>query len=218
MVVFAAAKAGLVWVLVGALCLHSTPGVGQPSGIEASEACADFAPGGYVGSSWTFEECIHVWENFTATLPSFFLHRLPHVDLWKDTGAELRRAGSPCLVASDPIFDGTGSTTIRHLATWIYSKQMGCDWVTPDWGKRHVSEGNGTAVAVANCHRVATKQEMANRKPMDLSKTADAALAENRCAVVDWLSYFQFDMPSVNLPENGTVFVEVSMRAFMWTA
>lgn len=203
MVAFGAAEAGLTLVfLLGSVFLRSTPATGQPSGIEASEACADFAPGGYPGSaSWTLDDCIEVWEHFALTVPNGLQRRLPHVDLWRDTSAELRREGSPCLVASNPTSDGAGSSTIRHLATWIYSEQMGCDWVTPDWGKKQVAGGNGTAVMY--CHRTATNQEM------DLSKPAEELQSMRRCSVVDWLSYFQFDVPSVSLPESGTVIVQV---------
>lgn len=114
-------------------------------GLEASEACVDFAEtGGYPGSSWGLEDCLEVWEHFRRSVPNGLQRRFPDIDLWRDTGAELRRVGSPCLVASNPTSDGAGSSTIRHLATWIYSEQMGCDWVTPDWGKRRVA--NSTAV------------------------------------------------------------------------
>lgn len=196
------AAAALVWVfLLGSVFLLSTPAIGQPRGIEASEACVDFGPGGHPGSSWTLEDCIEVWENFALTVPNGLQKRLPHVDLWRETSAELRQAGSPCLVAPNPTSDGAGSSTIRHLAAWIYSEQMGCDWVTPDWGKKQVGGGNGTAVMY--CHRTATTEEM------DLSKPAEELQSMRRCSVIDWLSYFQFDVPSVSLPESGTVFVEV---------
>eukprot|EP00752_Nemacystus_decipiens_P015660 g13975.t1 len=117
--------------------------------------------------------------------------------IWGDTGTELRRAGSPCLVASRPAPDGVGSSTIRHLATWIYAEQMGCDWVTPDWGKEHVGPANETAEMY--CHRAATSEEM------DLSKPRTELEAMRRCSVVDWLSYFQFDAPSMELPEGETL-------------
>lgn len=210
----AAAAAGLAWVFFlgnAAIILRSTPTAGQPSAAEAFHACVDFAPGpgsSPVSSSWTLDDCTEVWRRFAVAMPNLFQNRLPHVDLWRETTAELRRAGSPCLVASNPNFDGAGSVTIRHLAAWIYSEQMGCDWVTPDWGGRKVAMGNGT-MAVAYCHRVATKQEMVTKQEMLLTKSADELLEENRCLVIDWLSYFQFGVPSVSLPETGTVVVEV---------
>lgn len=188
-----------MWIsLLGISFLRSSTATAQPGGMEASEACADFATESpYRGSSWTLDDCVEVWENFRRTVPIGLHCRLPVVDLWGDAGEKLRQAGSPCLVASKPTTDDVGSSTMRHLATWIYAEQMGCDWVTPDWGKRHVSEGNGTTVMY--CHRAATNQEM------DLSKPSTELQSMRRCSVVDWLSYFQFNVPSVELTEGETV-------------
>eukprot|EP00752_Nemacystus_decipiens_P015076 g13430.t1 len=170
--------------------------------MEPSEACADFATASYYrGSSWTFDDCVEVWEHFRRSVPRWLQRRLPDVDLWGHKGVELRQAGSPCLVASTPTLDGVGSSTIRHLATWIYSKQMGCDWVTPDWGKRNVGHGNGSEVMY--CHSMATTSERAS-KPLEELKVVQ------RCSVVDWQSYFQFDVPSIDMPEGVTLqYVEV---------
>eukprot|EP00903_Cladosiphon_okamuranus_P019481 g17914.t1 len=189
-----ASRAADVWaLLLGVLLLRLSPATGQPNAVEASEACADFAADPpHSGSPWTLYDCIKVWEHFRTSAPPRFYSRLPHVDLWWNTGVELRKQGTPCLVASKPTSDGVGSSTIRHLATWIYSEQMGCDWVTPDWGKRHVGQGNGTEVMY--CHRAAAKQDL------DPSMTS---WQMQRCSVVDWLSYFQFNVPSVALPEGA---------------
>ena len=165
--------------------------------IEPAEACVDFASGGgYPESAWTLDDCMEVWTQFGDTMPQGQHRRLPHVDTWRETATELRRAGSPCLAASKPSGDGAGSSTIRHLASWVFAEEMGCDWVTPDWGKRHVGAGNGT---VMYCHRTATALEMDHADPSD-------GLQElHHCSVVDWLAYFQFDVPSVSLPDHGTV-------------
>ncbi|CAN0162597.1 unnamed protein product [Ectocarpus fasciculatus] len=166
--------------------------IGSRSGVEPADACADLAPGQYTGSGWTFEDCLNVWKDFNDIVWAPFHPRMHDADLWIDTAEELRLAGSPCLVGTNPHSDGAGSTTIRHLMTWIFSREMGCDWVTPDWGKKFVDGGNGTAVMY--CHRAGTTAEM------DLSKTKAERIALRRCAVVDWLSYFQFDVPSVPSP------------------
>lgn len=175
------------------LLLQPLPSSGQGTGVlQPEEACVDFAAGSYPGSSWTMDNCIDVWTRFTRTAPNGLQLRLPVVDMWKETASELRRVGSPCLVASEPTSDGAGSSTIRHLAAWIFAEEMGCDWVTPDWGKRRVVGGNGTVVY---CHRTATSKEMG------LPKTKAEVQATRRCSVIDWLAYFQFDVPSVSLPE-----------------
>ena len=186
-------SAALSVLPLGFLLIRSLPSSGQPSPrITPEEACADFATGSYPGSSWTLDSCVDVWTRFTRIVPNGLQRRLPDVDIWSPVAAELRRVGSPCLVSSEPTSDGAGSSTIRHLATWIFAEEMGCDWVTPDWGKKHVEGGNGTVVY---CHRTATTQEL------DLSKPAKELQALRRCSVIDWLAYFQFDVPSVSLPE-----------------
>eukprot|EP00903_Cladosiphon_okamuranus_P019865 g18259.t1 len=190
------AAAGMWASLLVVLLLHLSPATGQPKAVEASKACADLATESpYRVSPWTFDDCMRVWRHFRTSVPRFLDRQVRDVDLWGDTGVELRKQGTPCLVASKPTSDGVGSSTIRHLATWIYSEQMGCDWVTPDWGKRHVGQGNGTEVMY--CHRAATK------KDLDPSMTSWQGM--QRCSVVDWLSYFQFNVPSVALPEGATL-------------
>ena len=201
--------ATLFFVLpLGLLLLRPLPSSGRRNALgEAEEACTDFAPGRYPGSSWTLQACIDVWTRFTRTVPNGLQQRLPGVDMWSKTASELRRVGSPCLVASGPTPDGAGSSTIRHLATWVFSEEMGCDWVTPDWGRRRVSGGNGT---VMYCHRTSTTQEI-NRP-----KTQAEVQASRRCSVIDWLSYFQFDVPSVSLPEREEIKV-IQARNCVWT-
>ena len=185
---------GLLLLFLRALPYSSAHGI---STIQPEDACADFSAGSILpGSSWTLENCIDVWNRFATTVPNGLRRRLPTVDIWGQSASELRRAGSPCLVASDPTSDGAGSSTIRHFATWIFASEMGCDWVTPDWGKRHVEGGNGTVVY---CHRTATTEEM------DFSRPPNELKALRRCSVIDWLAYFQFGVPSVSVPEDGEV-------------
>lgn len=190
--------AALFFVLpLGLLLLWPLPSSGRRNLLgQAEEACADFAPGRYPASSWTLHACIDVWTRFTRTVPNGLQQRLPAVDMWRETALDLRRVGSPCLVASGPTPDGAGSSTIRHLATWIFSEEMGCDWVTPDWGRQRVNGGNGT---VMYCHRTTTTQEV------DGPNTKAEIQAARRCSVLDWLAYFQFNVPSVSQPEGGEI-------------
>lgn len=174
--------------------LRLAPVSGQARTIQPAEACAEFEGGRFPGSAWTFDDCVDVWTHFSASIGPGLQRRLPLVDLWKPIASELRRVGSPCLVAPSATTDGVGSSTIRHLASWIFSKEMGCDWAKPDWGKKSVDGGNGT---VMYCHRTATTQEM------DLSKPLAELQAMRRCSVVNWLEYFQLGVPSVEQPEDG---------------
>ncbi|CAM9182579.1 unnamed protein product [Ectocarpus sp. 8 AP-2014] len=184
-----------------------SPVTGAPRLVEPADACADLRSDQYEESGWTFEDCLHVWNDFNDIISAPFHPRMPDADIWTDTAEELRRAGLPCLVRTNPRGDGAGSTTIRHLMAWIFSREMGCDWVTPDWGKRFVRGGNGTAVMY--CHLASTTAEM------DVLKTDAERKVVNRCAVIDWLSYFQFDVPSVPSPVQEKLFVvEPKNRSF----
>lgn len=190
-------SSSVLLVLPLGLFLRSLPSSGQINAvIQPEEACTDFAAGRYPGSSWTLENCVEVWTRFVRTAPDVLQRRLSHVDVWKQAASELRRVGSPCLVASEPSSDGAGSSTIRHLAAWIFAEEMGCDWVAPNWGGRRVTGGNGTEIY---CHRTATFSEI------DRSKRSVELQSLRRCSVVNWLEYFQFDVPSVSMPEGRKI-------------
>ena len=112
--------------------------------ITGADACRDFTTNSTGSSSsssaprstsWTHDDCVEVWGRFAGSVPLQMLARKPDVDMFRGTAAELRRNGTPCLATTTATSDGAGSSTIRHLATWIYAEQMGCDWVTPSWGK-----------------------------------------------------------------------------------
>lgn len=163
--------------------------------ITAEEACADFAPGSYPGAHWTLDTCIDVWTRFSGTISNGLHERTRDADAWRETAMKLRRAGSPCLVSPTTDLDGAGSITIRHLTAWMYADELGCDWVTPDWGASKVDGEEGGSTAVVYCHRTATAEEM------DRSKETKERQAMRRCSMMDWLSYFQFGVPSVSLPE-----------------
>ncbi|CAM9542963.1 unnamed protein product, partial [Ectocarpus fasciculatus] len=64
---------------------------------------------------------------------------------------------------------------------------MGCDWTTPMWGTGQ-DLGNGS---VLYCHTVSNDEQL---------KTE-----EDHCSVANWNSYFQFDVPSVLMPQNVTL-------------
>ena len=161
------------------------------------QACMDFAAGDMQLSSWTVADCTEVWTQFVETIPMNQRRRQHYADGWRGITTELRLAGSPCLCASHGGGDGVGSMTMRILSSWIFSKEMGCDWVTPEWNRRHVNGKNGT---VLYCHRTATIAEL--KDPSVSPLTLDE---NNHCSVVDWLAYFQFNLPSVNLPKGEKI-------------
>ena len=172
----------------------------------ARTTCSDFADGHFAGLSWTFDDCIEVWTAFRHSLPSGLIIRPPHVDLWKTTADELRREEKSCMLTSflnsysTAHGVGVGSTTMKHLATWIFAEELGCDWVTPSWTSFTATTKNETA---AYCHWLTDKD----------SRNVSSAL-EKSCVLVNWLAYFNFGVPSTDLPEGVTLKnVPVSVHA-----
>lgn len=171
---------------------------GSPITIGPDEACVDFVAEQPPESAWTLADCTGVWTQFTSTVPSGLRRRLRYTDSLKESATKLRRAGTPCLAQSHGGGDGVGSTTMRILSSWILADEMGCDWVTPDWGRRRVVGDNGTTVLY--CHMTLDREEagLANRSSSTLMELS-------HCTVVDWLAYFQFSVPSVSLPEGANI-------------
>ena len=160
--------------------------------VNATEACTDFAPEGHPDSSWTYDDCRAVWDTYARGIPQGMQRRFPSIDLWRDTATQLRRAGSPCIVSTPAIRDGVGSSTLRHLATWIYAEQMGCDWAMPVWGRGFKMEGEEESAVY--CHSLKFKQ---------FDDKAEGAMM-NHCSVTNWLEYFQFGVAAVVMPQNET--------------
>ncbi len=174
---------------------------GQPDHLTPADACSDYLAGPHPGSVWTLGDCVTVWSQFQTSVPNPFRSRVPDMDTWDSTGLQLREAGSPCMVKATFTPDGAGSTTMRNLATWIFAEELGCDWATPVWSGRSASNLNGTTLY---CHWTTTLED-ATIARHDMAKNAAALRATNRCSVIDWLSYFQFNVPSVPWPETGTL-------------
>lgn len=191
------------WLLSAALrfLLGRTLVNAQSNHLNPADACSDYVAGPHAGSVWTLEDCIEVWSQFQTSVPEVFRSRVPDVDTWDGTGLQLREAGSPCMVKATFDPDGAGSTTMRNFATWIFAEELGCDWATPIWTGKGTSQGNGTTLY---CHWTATLEE-ANLARQDLAKNGAALRATNRCSIIDWLSYFQFNVPSVPGPGQGTI-------------
>lgn len=184
---------------LGHVLLELTPATGYAKESFPLDACSDFFN---EGLAWTHDDCLEVWAQFIETVPSGLRRRTPDVGMWASTAAKLREASSPCMVNSTFTPDGSGSTTIRNLATWIFSEQMGCDWVTPRWSGKIIGTGEGAAVLY--CHRTATTEEFGTAKT-DKGHLRAALGSTNRCSVIDWLSYFQFGVPSVTWDGNGVL-------------
>lgn len=77
--------------------------------------------------------------------------------------------------------------------------------MTPDWGLPRVS-GNGTSMY---CHTAATSsetQEMSKAKGVNNPTSAEVVGAMvHRCALTNWLEYFNLAPPSVEPRSTGSV-------------
>lgn len=142
--------------------------------VSPETACEDFAAGGE-GLWWSFEDCRNVWSQWVNTVPSGLHRGYPDRKLLSGVADEMRQRGTPCLVKTEATSDGAGSSTIRHMATWMYSKEIGCDWVTPDWGTMSVI-GTGQNGTTWYCHN-----KKANEETLD-SMTAEELHALRRCS------------------------------------
>ena len=156
--------------------------------------CEDFLPGRGLNSSWTYEDCVQVWSDFSASKEDKPRRPFPDMNGWMDVAVELRRMGTPCLVWKKPSGDGVGSTSIRFFGSWILAEQLGCDWITPEM----VGGRNGT---IEYCHPLAHSEKMGHRV---VPEAEEGMRPVESCSDVDWISYFQWGVASTSWPENGT--------------
>lgn len=167
------------------------------------EACKDFTSGSQLSSGWTLADCAEVWDSWTRTLPRFLFVSRVERELMRETAAELRRRGSPCLIHSPIYGDGVGSATMRHLASWMFAEEVGCDWIKPLWRKSEV-DADGTTLYC---------QGMVDIDGGEGAMLGDAApnLAAMHCALHNWVKYFHFESHTVDRPVNGS-FMIVEVR------
>lgn len=166
------------------------------SHVYAEEACVEFPKGARSPSGWQYADCIDVWTSWTSALPAYVFGPFPEREMLVDTATKLREHGFPCLVQSGAYADGVGSSSIRHLASWMFAEEIGCDWVTPVWNKRSI-DSHGTTLYCHDTTTVAERTEIRLGNEVFDPKTS-------RCALHNWLAYFGFDFNSVDRPTNGS--------------
>eukprot|EP00904_Undaria_pinnatifida_P013525 jgi/Undpi1/9302/HiC_scaffold_26.g11760.m1 len=168
-----------------------------------AQACADFSQeaggGGSAQSAlplpWRVSDCVDVWSAWSGTVPISLHYDYPDQQLLRETAADMRRRGSPCLVESTLPTDGVGSMTMRHLAAWMFAEEVGCDWVLPNWGTtRDSADGDGASLY---CHTAATTDE--EQRGFNAS-AEEVETILHRCSVTNWLEYFNFKATAVELP------------------
>lgn len=181
-------------VLLMLTALHLAPVTPLTNDIDVSPetACKEFSAAAY-GNTWSVEDCVHVWSEWVATVPSWLHQKYQDRELLNDISVALRQRGTPCLVESNAGRDGAGSSTVRHLAAWVLARDLGCEWVKPEWAtpKVLVPMEEGTTVY---CH--SKKNEEERNEPMSVEQR----IATRACQVVSWLYYFHFDVSSVEYP------------------
>lgn len=171
--------------------------------LTALETCDEFLPDPDTpAASWGLVDCLEVWRAWSATIDQDLHEGYPDVEMLRDLSGELRQKGTPCIVREDKTLGGTGSSAIRHMASWLYSKEVGCDWITPDF-----NQGDVAALANAEnlddldtlyCHRTEYVPKFNASRPL-LGGGTEA----RRCATVGWLHFFHMNLASVPPPTSG---------------
>lgn len=160
-------------------------------------ACDDFVSGAD-GLVWTLEDCLDVWAKWVKTVPGAMHRKYQDRELLSGTADEMRQRGTPCLLKSGGAGDGAGSTTMRHLASWILAREIGCDWVTPGWGRKRPNTKMDENTSWY-CHSKEAKEQTLD------SMTPKEASSLRRCKMISWLYYFHYDIPSIEYPESAIV-------------
>lgn len=101
--------------------------------------------------------------------------------------------------------------TMRHLTTKVFAEEVGCDWLTPEWGMPVVGDGSGASLY---CHSAATYDEQ--QRGLDNNTTQEGVKAMvHRCSLTNWLEYFNFKMSSVEAPASSSFRV---IEVKLWTS
>lgn len=148
------------------------------------KACSEFSSTP-LGTGWSAAECRNVWSSWAHSLGKKGLdsNGQQYREIFKETATELRQRSSPCLVASGHYTDGAGSTTIRHLVTWILAEELGCDWVRKEHPNTRINE-NGTSLY---CHSTIPGVNH------DINHgTLKAYPADTPCSLTNWVEYFRY--------------------------
>ena len=188
----------LLWACFSLVTLRSTSKA--EGDVELPfEACAEFAGRG-TQLSWTLDECMQVWAAWAETVPEWLHLGYPDRRLMKDVSMAMRERGQPCVVQERVRADGVGSEVTRHLAAWMYAEELGCDWVTPNFGYEDEAD-TGPEGGTLYCHPSAAPEEFEG------ASSAEQNLES--CELVDWLQYFNLDETSV--PEPDALFHNVTV-------
>lgn len=151
--------------------------------LHADQACAEFPETVSIGSGWKLSDCTSVWASWANTLADAQFQGYRDRELFNETALTLRQRGIPCLMKSVRYPDGVGSSTIRHLATWMFAKEMGCEWQMPDFPPGGVND-TGTSLY---CHKTVPLATLRSAKD-----TEGVDYRQEPCVLTNWMQYFRF--------------------------
>lgn len=171
--------------------------------LHADRACAEFHATMPIGSGWRLSDCMSVWTSWAGTLADGQFQGYPDRELFNETALTLRQRGIPCLMKSVRYPDGVGSSTVRHLATWMFAKEMGCEWQMPDLPPGGLDD-TGT---ILYCHKTVTRAELRRMKRM-----GDVDYHQQPCALTNWMQYFRFMDHAVADERGDSKVVSVKVR------
>lgn len=177
---------------------HNTDSSSKAQGLQQSainNACSEFSPTA-LGTGWSRADCRYVWTSWANSLPNRALENYGHWyrKIFNEMATSPRRKRSWCLVSSGHYTDGVGSSTLRHLVTWILAEELHCGWVWPERPDRR-SLANG---ATLYCH---SKTPGVNH---EINRGALKAYPEDTpCLLTNWVKYFRFNKHGGSINAGG---------------
>lgn len=193
----------IVSLLLCAVNFHGLPADAKPSQVQSSSvtnvenACAEFNNKYPLGSGWFYSDCVAVWNGWTATLEEQQLMPWTYRQVFTEMSTELREQGKPCLVESVNYPDGAGSSAVRHLATWMFAEEMGCDWILPIM---YSANGSGDDGSSLYCHKMMTR---GRTHPFSEQEPGDNRFW--RCEVTNWLEFFHYSAHAARTSFGGKI-------------
>lgn len=134
--------------------------------------------------------CTDVWSTWKITAYDNQFDDLGYREIFNQTATELRQQGWPLMAESYAFSDGLGSTTLRHLVTWMFAEEMGCDWIKPRLLEKQKSD-DGTDLY---CHSTVAKLNHEIR----VGPLSDYP-SDTPCLVTNWPVYFCYLEHGVNM-------------------
>lgn len=206
----------IVSILLCTVNFHGLVADADPFQVQSSKmattyvenACAEFNNEHPLGSGWLYSDCVAVWNGWAATLEEQQLMPWAYREMFTDMSTELRQRGKPCVVESVNYPDGAGSSAVRHLATWMFAEEMGCDWNLPiTYSAKGASGDDGSSLY---CHKMMTR---GRTHPFQEQEPGDNRFW--RCEVTNWLEFFHYSAHATKSTFDGSI-KRVHVSSIRW--